>query len=285
MNSVLDSSDDDFLVSSDDDDNDDQTEPPAADVIKPPKSKADKAKKEMEAMVELDSSSSDMETSDSDSSDKGSAASVKKNQGETKSDVKNKRVGKPRAKKKTKLQHKDWWKEAELIENVDDWEEHLKKHGYAVKIDVLNSAECQAMKNGLFAHAEKIIPGFKSNNKDTWKKDSLKKVYPSHGMLMQQFQWGNTQAAYDVRQNPKVAKAFEVIWEDETLTSSLDGVSFGLPPESTGVGWEGRQKGWLHCDQSFQRSKFECVQGWVTANNVERGRYVACTTRFPQVPW
>ena len=186
-------------------------------------------------------------------------------------DKSTKKASKKASKKSTKLQHTDWWRDAELIEDVVDWREHLRERGYAVVTDVLNPAECQAMKNGLFAHAEKIIPGFKSNDKDTWNNDSLKQVFPKHGMLMQHFRWGNTQAVYDVRQNPKVAKAFEKIWEDEALTSSVDGVAFGLPPENTDVGWEERQSGWLHCDQSFQRSEFECVQGWVTANNVERG--------------
>ena len=43
-----------------------------------------------------------------------------------------------------------------------------------------------------------------------------------------------------------------------------------MPPEVTNIGWY-RGNDWFHCDQSFKRNDFECVQSWVTAYDVNKG--------------
>ena len=89
-------------------------------------------------------------------------------------------------------------------------------------------------------------------------------------MLYQNYQVGVCQAVFDVRQNPKVTASFENIYGTKRLTSSIDGVAFGLDPQKTSRGWDG--KPWLHLDQAVKkdgsRSGFECVQSWVTAEDV-----------------
>ena len=145
---------------------------------------------------------------------------------------------------------------------------HLAEHGWQVVPGVLTPAECEAVKRGMWDHAESILPEVSRDNPATWR-SIVKKLYPSHGMLHQHHRFGVCQAAFDVRQNPKVARAFEGVWGTAALTSSIDGVAFGLPPETTNLGWE--NKGWLHLDQSPTRNGFECVQGWVTAEEVGEG--------------
>ncbi len=92
-------------------------------------------------------------------------------------------------------------------------------------------------------------------------------------MLIHTGDIGQAQFLWDLRQNPKVVKVFQTLWDIENpegLLTSFDGASIHLPPETTGKGWD-TGKGWLHTDQSFIRNKFECVQSWVTAVNVKEG--------------
>lgn len=146
--------------------------------------------------------------------------------------------------------------------------EALERDGYVVIPGVLNEEECKSMRDGLWDHVEYLLPGVSRDDETTWR-SIPQKLHPRHGMLHQFHQFGVCQAAFDVRQNPKVTKAFEEIWGTKALTSSVDGVAFGLAPEVTGIGWE--YLGWLHVDQSLTRSNFECVQGWVTAEDVGQG--------------
>lgn len=146
--------------------------------------------------------------------------------------------------------------------------EHLAEHGWAVVPGVLTPAECAAVRSGMWDHAERLLPQVSRDDPATWR-TVVQRLYPNHGMLHQHHQFGVCQAAFDVRQHPKVARAFEQIWGTTELTSSIDGVAFGLAPETTNLGWE--NKGWLHLDQSPTRNEFECVQGWVTAEEVGEG--------------
>jgi len=50
---------------------------------------------------------------------------------------------------------------------------------------------------------------------------------------------------------------------------SFDGASTSFAPEVTGRGWH--KKDWLHLDQSPNRNGFECVQAWVSAEDVGPG--------------
>ena len=144
----------------------------------------------------------------------------------------------------------------------------IQEFGFAVVPGVLSPAECAAMKRGIWDHTEYLLPEVRRDDPSTWRA-VVKQMFPSHGMLHQHHQFGVCQAAFDVRQNPKVARIFEEIWATTALTSSVDGVGFGLAPERTNLGWE--NKGWLHLDQSPTRNGFECVQGWVTAEDVGEG--------------
>jgi hypothetical protein len=102
------------------------------------------------------------------------------------------------------------------------------------------------------------------------------KLLPKHSMLLQNWQIGHAQYVWDVRQNPKIVDIWKQLWfsatdSDKKLLVSYDGVSCHLPPETTGRGWLKTAGGWLHTDQSYARPDFECIQSWVTANDVLAG--------------
>ena len=93
---------------------------------------------------------------------------------------------------------------------------------------------------------------------------------PIHSQLFKSYSIGHAQVEWDIRQNPKVVEPFAKIWncDKEDLFVSFDALSFCLPPETTGIGWEKDNNSWFHTDQSYTRNDFECVQSWITANGI-----------------
>lgn len=143
----------------------------------------------------------------------------------------------------------------------------LENLGYAIIPNLLNHQECVALHRGVWDFWE--ARGIKRTDTTTWK--DIHKYFPTKGMLIQYWSVGQMQPIWDVRSNPKVTGVFESIWGTSNLTCSFDGMALGLAPEITNRGWDHKQKGWLHLDQSPTRNGFECVQGWVTPCRVEDG--------------
>jgi hypothetical protein len=84
-------------------------------------------------------------------------------------------------------------------------------------------------------------------------------------MLYQHFSLGHAQYIWNLRQNEKVVNVFSSLYGVDDLLTSFDGLSF-LPPMG-----KFHKEDWLHCDQSFKRNDFECIQSWVTGYDVEMG--------------
>ena len=150
----------------------------------------------------------------------------------------------------------------------------LDSFGVAIIPGVLNEDECDAMNAGAFDYLETVTAKFdtpiRREEQDSW--GELSKLWVKHSMLMQHWKIGHAQYVWDVRQNPKVYNTFATLWDTpaEDLLVSFDGASIHFPPELTKKGWF-RGNTWLHSDQSFTRNELECVQAWVTANQVREG--------------
>lgn len=152
--------------------------------------------------------------------------------------------------------------------------EMIEKYGVAIVPNVLDEAECDRMVSGIWDYFEHItskwtIP-INRNDSKTWRE--IYKLYPNHSMLFQFFGIGHAQCVWDLRQNEKIVEIFAGIWEckKEDLLVSFDGLSFHMPPETTRRGWN-RNHSWLHTDQSYTRTGFECIQSWVTGLDVNEG--------------
>jgi len=160
---------------------------------------------------------------------------------------------------------------------MDQHIEELKTKGYTVVPSVLSDDECEAMSNGMWDTLEYITNGDISKD-DT---ESYKKIYdlhPLHSMLIQHYGVGHAQFVWDIRQNEDVINVFRKVYNSyfnqdnsnqnncDDLLVSFDGISHHMPPEITGRGWF--RKMWYHSDQSFVKNDFKCVQGWVTAHDV-----------------
>jgi len=149
----------------------------------------------------------------------------------------------------------------------------VEKYGVAVVPNVINAEECKSMVSGMWDYFEHISANWEKplnrSDKKTWR--GIYDLFPLHSMLFQHFNCGHAQASWDLRQNEKIVDIFVEIWncERDDLLVSFDGFSFGMPPESTNRGWNG--KPWYHTDQSYMRPDFECIQSWVTGLDVEEG--------------
>ena len=152
--------------------------------------------------------------------------------------------------------------------------ETLELYGVAIIPGVLDPFAIAKFNSGMFDMLEcwmKDFPvPFNRHDTTTWK--SYLELLPFHSMLLQCYGVGHAQHIWDVRQNPAVVDIFARLWgvSKESLLVSFDGSGVHLPPEFLdGRGWY--MKDWLHSDQSFNRSKFECVQSWVTGYDVRPG--------------
>jgi hypothetical protein len=168
----------------------------------------------------------------------------------------------------------DLYKTRKYITNIDGVKKKLEKYGVAIIPSLLNENECEAMKKGMWDYLEQVTKDFETpinrNDNKTW--SELSKLWVKHSMLIQQWKIGHAQFIWNLRQNPKIVNIFSKIWntKPEDLLVSFDGASIHMPPEITKKGWF-RGRTWFHTDQSFTRNNLECIQSWVTANDVNKG--------------
>ena len=156
-------------------------------------------------------------------------------------------------------------------ENVMDV---LEQYGVAIIPSILSESECDAMQRGMWDTLEHVTSRWDQpisrDEQSSWR--GFRELFPLHSMLIQHWSIGHAQYIWDIRQNHNIANVFANIWKcpANDLLVSFDAVSYHFPPEITKLGWN-RGNTWYHCDQSFRDNSFRCVQGWVTAYDVNEG--------------
>lgn len=150
----------------------------------------------------------------------------------------------------------------------------IRRYGVAIIPNILDRDELKAFRKGGWETITHLTEGgdtppFQLKKESTWK--SFYDLVPMHSMMFQHYGIGHAQYVWNLRQNPKIIDVFARIYkvDPEDLIVSFDGVSIHLPPEKTGKGWF--KNPWWHADQSLDRPEYECVQGWVTAYDVDDG--------------
>ena len=145
--------------------------------------------------------------------------------------------------------------------------ETIDKYGVAIA-PLLSKEECEEMIKNKWDILEYLTKDFEipidRNNKESYKQ--IIELFPNHKMLIQHWKIGHSKLAWDVRQNPKVIKAFKDIWKTDDLITSFDGASIYILDKPTR-----ESKSWFHVDQSYTRNGFECIQSWVNAYDTNEG--------------
>jgi hypothetical protein len=160
------------------------------------------------------------------------------------------------------------------IASLENVKEIIDKYGVAIIPNILNDIECENMNDGIWNTLELLTSNFdipiKKENTDTW--IEIKKLYPKHSMLIQNYSIGHAQYVWDIRQNKKIVDIFSQIWqcENEELLVSFDAVSFHMPPEITKFGWY-KSHDWFHTDQSYTNTSFKCIQSFINGYDVNEG--------------
>lgn len=152
--------------------------------------------------------------------------------------------------------------------------ETLEKYGVAIIPSVINEEECKKMREGMWESIEHITQNFdvpmKRDDVNSWK--SFSQLFALHSMLIQRYGLTHAQYYWDLRQNVNIVDIFAKLWDvkREELLVSFDGLSLHLPHEKTKKGYY-KNNNWMHVDQSFTRNDFECVQSFLTANEIREG--------------
>ena len=146
-----------------------------------------------------------------------------------------------------------------IAQNAEDIVPIVAKYGIAILENVLNEEECKTVFSQAWDFFEELYPVLKRDDPQTWK--NIHDLKPLHGMLFQHWGIGHAQYIWNLRTNPKIINIYKTIWSnilsqnevDEPFNGSMkvsfDGASFGVPPENTNRGWNG--KDWFHVDQRF----------------------------------
>lgn len=157
----------------------------------------------------------------------------------------------------------------------------MDEFGVAIVPALLSEEECESAlshTHGFFVNLMKDMPvPFNPADSKTYR--TLADVSKLHSMLFQGYGVGQNQGSWEIRQNPKVFEVFSSLWHDDDLLTSMDGLSYQVPPERMpakgGPDATNRagyfQHTWFHCDQSFERNERECVQGQVNLIEVTPG--------------
>jgi len=154
--------------------------------------------------------------------------------------------------------------------NIDDANKQLDKYGVAVIPNILDEMEIKDLQDGMWNMLSYLTQNLDvpidKNNKSTW--NQIQQLSPVNGMLLQHYGIGHHQSIWNVRQNPKIVNVFSKIWNEkpENMLTSIDGCSIFLPSNSLID-----KTPWFHTDQSYLRNNKICVQGMVTAFDIENG--------------
>lgn len=142
----------------------------------------------------------------------------------------------------------------------------LNEYGVAIVPDMLNDSECENMNNGMWKTLEDLTSNLtvqiKRDQPNTW--SEIKKLYPLKSMLIQNWSIGHAQYIWDIRQNQKIVNFFANFWN---CTNNDLIVSFDVIQSKAGY----LTKESFHCDQDYKNSSFQCLQSWITANDVNEG--------------
>ena len=140
----------------------------------------------------------------------------------------------------------------------------LERNGYAVIPNVVSATECDRTITDMWRWLQRLNPFIDPEDSQTWKSRDKKPNWPlnTHGIL-QHYEVAHQAFAWKIRRHKRVRHVFEMLWGDNDLLSSFDGVC--IMKQSPTVQ---RDRQWLHTDQAKNKVGMQCIQGLVNLNAV-----------------
>ncbi len=167
----------------------------------------------------------------------------------------------------------DTYEKDTYLTTIDKLEETLKEYGVAIIPNVYTNNECDELLSSMWDFFEHITQSWDKpiNRNDANTYRQFYELFPLHSMLVQYFSVGHSECVWKARQNINAINIFAKLWnvKPEDLLVSFDGISLHLPPEITNKGFFKSPK--FHTDQSYTRNDFDCVQSFVSINDINRG--------------
>ena len=131
---------------------------------------------------------------------------------------------------------------------------------------VFTSAECETVKTRMFdylAREHQVI-----------KPDDYKRLKPLRGGMMKSYGIALQKEILDLKTNERVVDSFRQIWAEKELTTALDSIYIGPPPERCRFKQEFNtpdSKPWFHTDQSSDKKGMHCIQSFINLETIEDG--------------
>lgn len=140
----------------------------------------------------------------------------------------------------------------------------LDKYGVAVLPGVLPEEECDMFRANVFAYLT-----------DEWmvyQPEDLERLGISHGGMLKYYGISLIKPVLDLKTDERLIEPFRAIWNETELTTSLDALFIGPPPQS----WSGGRffdinKLSFHTDQASHKDYMCCVQSFINLEDTKTG--------------
>lgn len=142
--------------------------------------------------------------------------------------------------------------------------QHLIDVGYVIIPNVLSQEECFNFFDQMFDWLKYTNPKIDRNNPSTW---NVENWPPSiRGILMEPQSFAHAQFLWNARQHSNIIQAYQELWcvnNPRDIVTSTDRFCIMKPVKDAP-----KYKPWPHLDQGPQRPGIQCVQGFVTLEDV-----------------
>ena len=148
------------------------------------------------------------------------------------------------------------------VTDLANLKDTLDKYGVAVLTNVFTPEECDTTRQKIFKYLEK--------EHDIVEPDDFEKLKPIQGGMLHNFGISLLPEILDMKTDERTVEPFRKIWNEQEMTTSLDGMFIGPPPELTTKRFY-FERPTFHFDQASDKKEFSCVQAFIHLEETEHG--------------
>jgi hypothetical protein len=142
----------------------------------------------------------------------------------------------------------------------------IRENGYTIIKNIFTKTECNNYIKDIWKFLENLGSGIKKKDKKTWL-EHPQGNWPSNIYgIIKHYQVGHTDFVWDIRQNPRVIRIFEDLWNDEELLVSFDGIGITKPGS---LEENNDYKSWFHVDQGPGKLGKHCYQSFINLEHTD----------------